>query len=163
MKKRLLILENDSIIEKSKHRFVYKRPTGRKIKVLGCIAYGEAFKNLPIGEIVDELDMSMTDPNTSRGVWIMGNGEPIKLINSSSIREFDIVNKKPTTEKLVENIFSLFNLDKSMISELEYNGLLYLVENKKENTMSISNFICELMNIPKRGNRQNIYLELNKR
>ena len=149
-------------IEKEYRNSAEERPTGRKIKVFGCSANGKQFENLPIGEIVDELDMSMLDPNVGRGVWIMGNGEPIKLINDSGFREFEIVLKKDITpDELLENIFSSFSIDRYQLNNLEYEGLKNLISND-ENSMTIANFICEYTNTPKRGNRQKIYLELEK-
>ena len=134
------------------------RPTGRKIKVIGCNANGPGFKNLPIGEIVDELDMSAIDLNKSRGVWIMGNGEPIKLINDCGFEEFEIVAEDPTSEELVDNIFSTFSINSEKFTVEEYREIISLVDTRDNaNKMSIANTICEIADLPKRGNRHKIY------
>lgn len=129
------------------------RPTGRKVKVLGCVANGKAFENLPIGEVVDELDMSMFEAQDGgRGLWIWGNGEPIKLVNDTGFKEFELV---------ISNIDDLFEMiDKDCganikgLKRIEIKGLETMVNDPDETPHSIANFICEEIGIPKRHNRQ---------
>lgn len=137
-----------------------QRPTGKKVKILGCTAYGPQFKNLPIGEIVDELDCSKIDPNPSRGLWIMGNGEPIKLINDSGFKEYEIISQLSSEELLVE-ISKSTDLTLNKLSRLQIFGLINILEDKELDSMSKANIICEEIKIPKRGNRQIIYNLLN--
>lgn len=137
-----------------------QRPTGKKIKILGCTAHGPQFQNLPIGEIVDELDCSKIDPNPSRGLWVMGNGELIKLINDSGFREYEIVSHLSTEEKLIE-IGKSTDLSLDKLSRLQICGLINILEDKELDSMSKANIICEEIKIPKRGNRQIIYNLLN--
>ena len=152
--------ETKSYLNKIKQDNEYRnsakgRKTGRKIKILACTAFGSAFENLPIGEIVDEIDMSASDANLYQGVWVMGNGEPIKLINSADIDEFEIIIENQTSEEIINTIFNTFNIDSKLFSELDFRGLVGMFEDN--NMMTVANFICEIGNIPKRGNRQKIY------
>ncbi len=131
------------------------RPTGRKILVLGYSGFGgKAFQNLPIGETVDELDMSDTDPNSSRGVWIWGNGEAIKLINDSRFPEYKIVSKL-SPEEIIEEAIKTAGGNYREFNKLEFNGMIALIKSD-ENATAVANDICEGLDIPKRGNRQKI-------
>lgn len=144
-----------------------ERTTGRKIKVLGTTAFSPAFTNLPIGEIVDELicDKLLSKGSKARGVWIWGNGEPIMLVNDVGFTEYEIVTKLSTDEILSE-ISKLVdtNIKLEDLSQLEIEGLKHVIEDddEEENSMSKANTICELLNIPKRGNRQGIYILLQR-
>lgn len=166
---------------------IYKREglnrlTGDKVRVLGCNAVGEAFEGLKIGEIVPVVDMSELDPNSKRGVWIMGNGEPIKLVNDCGLQEYELVN--PTVLDVVEEIFKLVggiingkevvkdeygddtvqlaSVSIDSLTAIEVKGYVSLIEDEEMSAMDKANMICEELNIPKRGNRQNIYNLINK-
>lgn len=136
------------------------RPTGKKILVLGCTANGNAFKNLPIGEEVDELiccDL-LTSDKPPRGVWIWGNGEPIMLVNDHGFTEYKIITKL-TSNEILDEIGKVVNLeiDFTYLTNLQVNGLLHIIEEIEESPISKANLICEELDIPKRGYRQNIY------
>lgn len=139
------------------------RTTGKKILVLGCTANGEAFKNLPIGQEVDELECNelLTTKNPSRGVWIWGNGEPIMLVNDVGFIEYKITTKL-TNEELLTEIGKAINLDKDItkLDELTLRGLLHIIGDMNESSIVKANLICENLNIEKRVNRQNIYVLL---
>jgi hypothetical protein len=141
--------------EKNYAKSSNQRTTGRKILVLGYFGHGgKAFQNLPIGETVDELDMSETDPNHARGVWIWGNGEAIKLINDSGFTEYKIATKLNPEEIIVEAIKTAGG-NYSEFNNLELNGMIALIESDEDAT-AVANDICEGLNIPKRGNREKI-------
>lgn len=135
------------------------RTTGRKILVLGCTAHGEAFKNLPIGEEVDELVCHelQTNQDKARGVWIWGNGEPIMLVNDHGFREYKIMTKL-NSEQILEEIAKVIDYSKDIhkLSRLKKAGLLHIIEDDEEYPMGKANLICEELKIAKRGNRQNI-------
>jgi len=138
------------------------RPTGRKILVLGCTANGKPFENLPIGQEVDELECSELSKNgKSRGVWIMGNGEPITLVNDCGFTEYKVVSKMSIEEVLTE-IGKAISFDLDGLKSIEYNGLLYILKDDEDNNMTKANIICEELKVPKRGNRQRIYTLLNE-
>jgi len=63
--------------------------TGRKVKILDIYAQGSEWSKLKIGSIVDELDCMHFDPNPHTGVWVMGNTEPVKLVNSNEYLEWE--------------------------------------------------------------------------
>lgn len=56
-----------------------KAETVKRIKITNCRAVGKAFANLTPGSV-----HSVIDPpegyNNSRGVWVMGVGEPVKVL-----------------------------------------------------------------------------------
>lgn len=140
-------------------------PTGRKIKIIGCNANGEFFTNLPIGETVDELDPGDMEVNASRGVWIWGNGEPIKLVNDCGAIEYEVVSddstKITTAEKKLNIIINdLPGITRTMESdifvELRERIDLVLNNDEEENSMELANDMCEFFEIPKRSNRRRI-------
>lgn len=141
------------------------RTTGRKILVLGCIGFGKAFTNLPIGEEVDELicDKILEKGEVARGVWIWGNGEPIMLVNDSGFREYKIATKL-NSEGILKEIAKAVSLseDITKFKEVTLRGLLHIIEDEEEVNISKANLICEQLEIPKRGNRQAIYTLLNE-
>jgi len=150
-------------LEKQYRDSAINRPTGRKIKVLGCLASGKAFGNLTIGETVDELDMSEQEPNANRGVWIQGNGEPIKLINDCGIQEYQIVSKLTPIELMVEIQKSTYPIfDIAELNPLMVEGLLTGIEDERTSSLDKANFICENLDIPKRSNRAKIRNLLNQ-
>lgn len=139
-------------------------PTGRKIKIISCVALGGLFEGLPIGETVDELDPGTIEENASRGVWIWGNGEPVKLINDCGIIEYEVVSddsKIIDAEKKLNIIINdIGGLSKSMSSdifiELRERIDLILNDDEEENSMELANDICGFFDISKRGNRRRI-------
>ncbi len=136
-----------------------ERTTGRKIRIMACNAVGGAFKDLPIGQIVDELDCEklVAKGSKHRGVWVWGNGEPVTLVNDCGLIEYEIVTPLSTDEKLAE-LSKLVDMSVKLekLSQLEIEGLRSVIEDEEESPMSKANYICELLNIEKRGNRQNI-------
>lgn len=134
------------------------RPTGRKVKVLACNANGPAFNNLPIGEIVDELDcvdLEESKKGALRGIWIMGNGEPIKLVNDCGLIEYEIADKLSLEELLVEMSKST-PINISKLKPLTIEGLLHVLKNEEDSALTKANFICEELKIEKRHNRSRI-------
>ena len=132
-----------------------ERKTGRKIKILGCTAHGKAFENLPIGEIVDELECADLSTGKPRGVWIMGNGEPIMLVNDHGFNEYTIVTKL-SIEEILDEIDKTTDLSINELKPLEIEGILSLISDKELDVTSKANIICEETNIEKRYNRQKI-------
>jgi hypothetical protein len=84
----LILNENcsPSKIEKCDGRII-NIPTfyGRKIQITKCYAQGKAFENL----IPDSFHRVISAPSPykddSNGVWVMGVGEPVKILNQEYV------------------------------------------------------------------------------
>lgn len=132
------------------------RPTGRKILVLGCNASGKAFSNLPIGKVVDELEAhELSSGGISRGVWIMGNGEPIMLINDGGFSEYKIADKL-SMEEILQEIGKTTTADLEKLKLIEVRGLIAILEDEEDSPITKANIICEELGIEKRFNRSKI-------
>jgi hypothetical protein len=59
----------------------------RVIKIIHCNGFGEAFSNIKDGTIHAVVEHPEADKNNDKGVWVMGNGELIKVLND----EFEII------------------------------------------------------------------------
>lgn len=123
--------------------------TGRKIRIKKIVAFSESLTKLIEGSIVDEIDNSLVDKIPHRGVWVWGNGEPVKLLKEDNVDEYDIVNS--TKETIISDIMKVINVP--LKKETEY--LIFGVLNDKEK-LDKANSICEILKIPKRINRRNI-------
>lgn len=152
--------EHAKFLEEYK-RTAKERPTGRKIKVLGCDANGKAFQNLPIGEVVDELECVelQTNKTISRGVWIWGNGEPIMLVNDNPpIVEYEVMVSN-INDILIELTICLE--PKRQYTAIELNGMKAILEDNELSPNDKGNIICDDLGIERRGNRQLIKNLLN--
>ena len=77
------------VSEKYKCENVHKCPKAvklpEKVKVIRCTAYNKAFSNI----LPDTIHEVVTPPNGYKndhtGVWVMGVGEPVKLLASEFI------------------------------------------------------------------------------
>lgn len=139
-----------------------QRTTGRKIKILACNASGKAFDTLVIGTTVDELEMNeFKKQNNDRGVWIWGNGEPVKLVNDCGLQEYEIATEMDATA-LIYEIKQVCGINISSLKQMEIIGLFSIIEDEDYNEMEVANFICEQLNIEKRGNRQKIKMLISK-
>ena len=54
----------------------------KKIKVKFCTAYGKAFGNITPQSIHEVITPPEGYKNDSSGVWVMGVGEPVKLLSN---------------------------------------------------------------------------------
>lgn len=54
----------------------------KQIKITYCNAMGRAFENLTPNSIHDVISAPTGEKEDNRGVWVMGNGEPVKVLNS---------------------------------------------------------------------------------
>lgn len=146
--------------EKKKIDFEYAqssnlRKTGRKIKILGCTASGEQFRALPIGQVVDELDMSATDPNSSRGVWVWGKTEAVKLVNDCGMLEYEVVSNL-TSKDIMEEIGKSTAANLKIMKGDQYQDFISLIEERHESSHDIAQYICDELGIERRGNRSRI-------
>jgi hypothetical protein len=132
------------------------RTTGKKVLVMACNGNGNAFLNLPFGKIVDELDMQDSDENPNRGVWVWGNGQPIKLVNDCGQQEYKIVSELTTDDKIIE-MFKEVGLKLDDFGVLVLAGIKNIINDTELDTMEKANLLCEELTIPKRVNRQKIY------
>lgn len=129
------------------------RTTGRKIKIICCISNAPAAKNLPIGDVVNELKMTeLEDENPNRGVWVWGNGEPIKLVNDLGPTEYEVI-PEDTAEGILDAIFVTLDVRPNSITKLETKDILDVINDLDVNENEIANIICETTGIQKRGNR----------
>ena len=62
-------------------------PKSTKIQITECTAFGESFSNLTPGSIHDVIVPPETY-KTDKGTWVMGVGEPVKVLPS----EFKFIN-----------------------------------------------------------------------
>lgn len=158
--------EEKRLFEKAKQEYLSSasdRPTGQKVIILACNASGRAFEGLPIGAAVDVLDCSKYDPNPNRGVWIMGNGEPIKLVNDCGLQEYELV--AISLDTALEEIFKVYDLQGRQIKRSELIGFMEImkyVQSGEVSTNEAANFFCEELDIPKRSNREQIRRILGK-
>jgi hypothetical protein len=59
----------------------------KKIKITYCNAMGRQFGNLEPGTVHDVVPAPKNEVEDTAGVWVMGIGEPVKVLN----REFTVV------------------------------------------------------------------------
>ncbi len=141
-------------VENYKQTARYKT-TGRKIKILACTAFAPCFKDLPIGETVDEIDANELCKGTPRGVWVWGNGEPVMLVNDSHPKEYEIVTKM-TQEQLIKEICLQVGLPFEKLTYLQHQEMKITTETKEDSIETKANSICELLEVEKRKNRANV-------
>jgi hypothetical protein len=127
--------------------------TGRRVIIKKIQASGRQWSNLKEDDVVDELDCRSIDPNPSRGVWVMGLEEPVKLLNDSGYEEWEYEDLKAFA--LAKEFFSRGSM-------LEENELLNVVSDWIKNCSGKTseselwdwcNTLCETVNVERRGNR----------
>lgn len=59
-----------------------------KIRITRCYAHGKMFANLTSGSEHEIVDPPSPEKNDHKGVWVMGVGEPVKVLND----EFERIN-----------------------------------------------------------------------
>ena len=136
-----------------------------KVRIINCVAFSPVCTNLPIGDIVDRLDMSKLDNQPQRGVWIQGNGEPFKLVNDLGTPEFEIITSLDTEDQEKEIVSIICNsLSITMSDEQHALAEKYVKKAFRDNRglTVMANEICEYLDIAKRGNRSAIVKILNK-
>lgn len=57
-----------------------------RIKIVSCDAFGPAFNNLKPGSVHKVID-TPSEEDDSKGVWVMGVGEPVKVL----LNEYEVV------------------------------------------------------------------------
>lgn len=77
--------------EKKYRDEAYTRLTGQKIRINRILSNNKAFVTLIPDTIVDVVDMSEQDPNPNRGIWVWGDGEPVKLLNDEGYNEYTLI------------------------------------------------------------------------
>lgn len=136
--------------------------TRRKVKIGKITAFGPQWSNLKEGDVVDELDCSSIDPNTGRGVWVMGKDEPVKLLNDSGYQEFEYDDL--TAEALALEFLSRGE-KKDNTSLLETLQLwIYGVSGKVDETelWNWCDELCKMVGVERRGNRHYFERRLNE-
>jgi hypothetical protein len=129
------------------------KKTGFKVKIKKLQAVGKQWSNLKEGDIVDELDCRSIDPNPTRGTWVMGLEEPVKLLNDSGYEEWEYEDLK--ARALVKEFFSRGSM-------LNQTSLMTTVEDwikhvsGKLNASELWEWcdnLCETVGVERRGNR----------
>lgn len=77
-------LENVNLCPKAKPSTIPK-----KIKVVKCGAFGKQFENLIPESTHDVIEAPKPYKNDHTGVWVMGVGEPVKLLNGEFVQVND--------------------------------------------------------------------------
>lgn len=140
----LSIFRKEKETEQKKFQGLSK--TGFKIRIGKVLAQGPAFSTLKEGEVVDELDCSHMDERPGWGVWVMGNKEPVKLINSDDYEEFYFEDLK--AEAIIREIAS----KSSLKNPLESVPLLtrYLNRLPLEDSHFGVQYILDFYKVPRR-------------
>jgi len=126
------------------------RQTGTQVKVLTCTAGFD----VPIGQVVDVLDMLDMDNEPHLGVWIAGKEEPVKLVNLRGIHEYEVVPKTFDFEELVTCVFGVFGLNGEHM-KYKYYQVIDLLENRNKNP-NVDTDICDVLEFPRRGYRHKL-------
>lgn len=58
-----------------------------RIRITYCKAFGSSFENITSGSIHKVISTPIGEKEDGRGVWVLGAGEPVKVLNN----EFEIV------------------------------------------------------------------------
>lgn len=145
--------------EEEERQNLYKglKKTGFKILIKTIQAHGKQWSNLKEGDIVEELDYSEHDPNPKRGVWVMGNGEPVKLLNSDGYDEFEFADDKCFA--LAHDFFARGNArdqkDLIILVAQYINGYLQRDIRTGEKTLwDFCDELCNTVGVERRGNRR---------
>ena len=151
--------------EKLEHERITKNKnmpkTGNKVLIKEIGAVGPQWSNLNKGDIVDELDCSSIDPNPKRGCWVMGEDEPVKLLNSDGYNEWEYY--EPSYWALTKEFFARGNRANAQ-STTEYGSLFELMAEWIRNCSSElktsdtelwewCDTICNSVGVERRGNR----------
>lgn len=57
----------------------------KKVKIVNCTANGEKFENLTPGSVHSVVEPPEGYENDLKGLWVMGVGEPVKLLNGEFV------------------------------------------------------------------------------
>jgi len=128
--------------------------TGRRVRIGKIQAQGRQWSNLEEGMVVSELDCSEIDPNTKRGIWVMGMDEPVKLLNSDGYEEWQYEDLK--AHDLAREFFARGNaLDQKdmirVVGEWINGGNIAGLEGGE--LWSWCDQLCESVGVERRGNR----------
>lgn len=152
----LRIAEEKRKFEEAYAKSAIERPTGQKVKIIACSTGGKLFSTLPFGEVVDVLDMSQTDPNPKRGLWVWGNGEAVKLINDCGLIEYEVMFEKMTPYDVLVEATQSTRINVEELSGLQIKGITSLIEERVESAHDIAQFICDDLGFERRGNRSRL-------
>ena len=147
-------------VEKLNYTLSAKKRVLGKAKILSCNASGSEFNALPIGEVVDVLDMSKLDKSPNRGIWVWGLTEPVKLLNENGMHEYEIV--VTDNADIVSSVLQTVTFDKNALNEEKLKLITYLINDPELSNLSKAHDICDILDIPRRMNRQNLNNLLNR-
>lgn len=91
IKGRQYALESIQISEnyKRENAFICPKATEvekpKQIKITYCTAFGRVFANITPNSIHDVVPAPPTEKEDASGVWVMGIGEPIKVLNNEFV------------------------------------------------------------------------------
>lgn len=154
------------LAEKAKELLAIKdNKTGVKIRVTNIQANSKPFEGIKPGDILDVIDNSKNDPRPGRGIWVWGNGEPVKLLKEDGYNEYEFYSNE---------LYSSENNVKGEVAGLSIEEQILLIVNKDLNILNIGkikgcielhnespmtnfgNLVCDMLEIERRGHRSQI-------
>ena len=130
--------------------------TGQKVKIKNTSNLtGDAWSNLKEGDIVDVIDCKKIDPRPNRGVWVWGNGEPVKILNENPYNEYELIIDENTN--VLDRIIR--ETDLCYKKDLEEHHLYFMnsiIDNIDLTNHEKAQKICDHLQIERRGNRSKI-------
>jgi hypothetical protein len=179
-------IAKEAEIKNEKWRTAKLNPTGRKIKIGKVVAFNPAFNTLKEGDIVDELDpILVADPtDRPRGVWVWGDGQPVKLLSEGEFDEFEYYSGM-TPNGILEELHkwswtghpnpqfkfrteTFLNDESGEAEEVEvpimkkdadpfrYEKALKVLEDKKASSHERATELLDMFDLPRRGLREKL-------
>jgi hypothetical protein len=139
----------------------FKR-TGRIVRIKNLQSVGKQWSNLKQDSVAYELDCTSIDPNPSRGTWVMGLDEPVKLLNDSNYEEWEYDDLKASC--LAREFFSRGSkLDQTELIEIVAEWIKHVSVKVDETELwDWCNNLCETVGVERRGNRSYFEKRLNE-
>jgi hypothetical protein len=123
--------------------------TGRMIRIKNTLSFGgPQWSNLKTGMVLPEIDMSLMDPDPNRGVWVMGKGEPVKILNEHPYDEFEIVIR--SLHDLAEEFLKKCLI---AITEKNFSIVMALLKDDELDIHDKAKFICDSLDVERRFNK----------
>lgn len=130
------------------------RPTGQKIRINRVLATSKPFRTLVPNTVVDVLDMSAQDPNPKRGIWVWGDGEPVKLVNDERYNEYTLLSND--VSEVACEVLKMAGIDKPTNTDVfSVIGFIKDAKTSGELHVNITDWLDE-RELPRRGLRTQI-------
>ncbi|MFV2016749.1 MAG: hypothetical protein ACC656_15060, partial [Candidatus Heimdallarchaeota archaeon] len=111
-----------------------------KIRILQLLNFDYEYSHLKKGMIVNEINSDDIDSKVLNGVWIWGKNNPIKLINYSYHKEYQVLEKISIRDTILEiaKYTSTINFEKF---EIFLDRILHSKIDATSKTSLISTFL----------------------